>query len=206
MERIVVRAIALLVFVSGCLGDPARPAPDAPPGPGAVVFGDDTIEQGDDPHPCGTPEAASFKTGGSVEAVQSLWVYIDDYAGDGTTRLDAAIYDTDADANPTTLAASAFVEMTTQLPRRQWYRLPLTSAYTPVPNHVYWIAAMCPLSKGSQFTPVFKYLGATGGGACDATTDPCTQHGRAGEESFDTTWHMTATFLPSTNSYYASSP
>lgn len=216
MECIVVRPIALAALVAGCLSDPARPvahdaghdAPmnvDAPQGSAVVVFGDTNVEPGDDPHMCGVPEAASFKTTDSVQAVHSLRIYIDDVTGDDAKRIEGAIYDSDGSGNPTMLLASGFVESSSPLPRAQWQTLPLQTAFNPQPNHIYWIAAMCPLGKGTQFTPVYRYLGSAGAGPCDATQTVCTQHGRDSETTFDQTWSDYATFMASTNSYYADS-
>lgn len=210
-----VRRALMLLLIIGCLGDPKKPAaPDAPrmidaaadAGPPVTVFGDMNIETGDDFHPCGTPEAASFKTGSAVTAVRSLWVYNSTSSGDGTTRLDAAIYDSDGSGEPTMIVGSGFEESATELSRNAWHKLPLATPFTPQANHVYWIAAMCPASAGSGFTPVFQWTGSdSGAGPCNATMTPCTEHGRSGLNTFDTTWQNTATFFPSTNSYYASS-
>jgi hypothetical protein len=182
----------------GCLSDPKKPFS------GDVVFGDNTAEQNWDFHSCGDPEAASFTTGDTVGEIHSLWVYTGNSSGDDETGLDAAIYDSDSSGNPTMLLAVGSIEMATKLPGEQWHQMPLAQPYTPLTNHVYWIAAMCPVGKGTGFSPVYKYLGQEGPGTCDATKNPCTQHGGLNETTFDPTWTMTYSYLPSTNSFYAS--
>jgi hypothetical protein len=216
-----VKAVLLLMMMAGCLGDPKKPAaPDGPraidaaadapadvPLMGTTVFGDPNIEQyGGDQHACGLPEAASFKTGATVATVRSLWIYVGEQTGDDATQVAGAIYDTDGSGNPTQRAATGHIGGSSQLTHNQWYQLPLDTPYTPSANHIYWIAAMCPQGSGNFFTINYSWVNTSnsGAGPCDATATPCTQHGASGETTFDMSWQMTVTFLPSTNSYYAS--
>ncbi len=75
---------------------------------------------------------------------------------------------------------------------------------------VYWIALLCPVHDASCNLEqiVFPYrwtTGSTGEGPCDSAQYNCTKHSEPNEPALPTMWETGDTFMPSENSFFASS-
>ena len=210
----------LSAAIAACLSVPNKPAPDGrlQDGPIAhdtvtndtpppiVAFGDPAVESdGPDPHPCGLPEASSFVVTNPA-TIESIYVYYAGaYSSDDATRMEAGIYDNVGMAAHQLKVDGYLDNQGVKFAAHQWLRVPVPM--TSLNPGVYWIAAMCPVGYGSNFSVPFAWTGPNqGDGACDPTGSAalCTSHGNSDETTLDPTFNETAHYYPSQNSFYAS--